>query len=148
MKRAGLRAAAAAISFALIAGCAPHLALSVNPNPVVLGRSDTHAVVRATAVGEGIGPLRIASMQVKLWGGARYLGHDVELYSRSATVDKTIFVLPLARATRSYDVPIDSLEVLIGNARYATVELRDPAGNTVGAARIDFTVDPAVARKF
>ncbi|TAM73556.1 hypothetical protein EPN44_13530 [bacterium] len=131
-----------------LAGCAPHLALAVHPNPVVLGRSDTHAVVRATATGEGIGPLHIASMQVKLWGGARYLGHDVQIYSRTDVIDKTVFVVPFARVTRAYDVPIDPLEVTIGNARYATVELRDAAGSVVGATRIDFTVDAGTAHKF
>lgn len=131
-----------------LAGCAPHLALSVHPNPVVLGRSDTHAVVHATAAGEGIGPLHVASMQVKLWGGARYLGHDIQLYSRTDTIDKTVFVLPFARVTRVYDMPISPLEVTIGNARYATVELRDAAGNVIGATRIDFTVDERTAHKF
>lgn len=132
----------------LLVGCAPHLALSVNPNPVVLGRSDTHAVVQATATGEGIGPLHIASMEVKLWGGARYLGHDVQLYSRTDAIDKTVFIVPFARVTRAYDVPINPLEVTIGNARYATVELRDATGKVIGATRIDFTVDARAPHKF
>jgi len=105
-------------------------------------------MVNATAVGEGFGLLHIASLQVKLWGGASYLGHDTELYSRTAPIDKTILVIPFARMTRAYDIPINPLEVLIGNARYATVELRDEAGNVIGATRVDFAVDPRVERKF
>lgn len=132
----------------LLAGCSPHVALSISPNPVVLGRFDTHAVVNATAVGEGFGLLHIVSMQVKLWGGARYLGHDVQLYSRTDAIDKTVFIVPFARVTRSYVVPVNPMEVAIGNARYATVELDDGAGNVIGAARIDFRVDPRVAHKF
>jgi len=133
---------------ATLAGCAPHLALSVSPDPVVLGRADTHAVVNATAMGQGFGPLHIATMQVKLWGGARYLGHDVQLYTRTETIDRTVFVIPFARVTRAYDVPINPWEVAVGNARYATVELRDGNGNVIGATRIDFMVDPRMAHKF
>ncbi|MDE2571527.1 MAG: hypothetical protein KGM44_03275 [bacterium] len=146
--RAGVLRAFFSSCLVLLTGCSPHLALTIAPNPVVLGRFDTHAVVKATVMGEGVGMLHISAAQVKVWGGARYIGHDLQIYSRTFPINQTVFVVPFVRLRRSYDVPINPWEVAIGNVRYATVEVFDGAGNVIGASRVGLTVDPRVAHEF
>ena len=130
-------AAALAIASTALAGCNDHsLALTLTPNPLVVGLADTSATVHAHVVARGFGHIPLTSVQFAVFNAA-----DSMLASQTQEVDQSMPASPLGFVVdKDYTFPMNGAAVALSGTKYIIVKILDPSGNVLSQQRLDIVV--------
>ena len=119
---------------AALAGCNDHsLSLTLTPNPLIVGLTDTQATIHAHVVARGFGSIPFNSVQF-----AVYNGDNSMLASQTEPVDAKIPAEPFGLAVdKDYTFPINGAVVALTGTKYVLVKIFDPSGNLLAQSRLD-----------
>ena len=134
-----LAAALAALALASVtaAGCNDHsLSLSLTPNPLIVGLTDTSATVHAHVVARGFGHIPLTSVQFAVFNAG-----DSLLASQTEAVDQSLPASPLGFVVdKDYTFPMNGAAVALSGTKYIMVKILDPSGNILSQQRLDIVV--------
>ena len=130
-------AAALALSCAAVAGCNDHsLALTLTPNPLIVGLTDTSETVHAHVVARGFGHVPLTSVQFAVFNAA-----DSMLASQTEAVDQNMPATPFGFVVdKDYTFPINGAAVALSGTKYIMVKILDPTGNVLSQQRLNIVV--------
>ena len=130
-------AAAMTLAAAAAAGCNDHsLSMTLTPNPLIVGLTDTSATVHAHVVAKGFGHVPLTSVQFAVFNGA-----DSLLASQTEAVDQSMPASPFGYVVdKDYTFPMNGAAVALSGTRYIMVKILDPSGNVLSAQRLDIVV--------
>jgi hypothetical protein len=120
-----------------LAGCNDHsLALTLTPNPLIVGLMDRSATVHAHVVAKGFGKVPLTSVQFAVFNAA-----DSLLGSQTEAVDQSMPASPFGFVVdKDYTFPINGAAVALSGTKYVLVKILDPSGNVISQQRLDIVV--------
>ncbi len=134
-----LAAALAALTLASVAaaGCNDHsLALTLTPNPLIVGLTDTSATVHAHVVARGFGHIPLTSVQFAVFNAG-----DSMLASQTEAVDQNLPASPFGFVVdKDYTFPMNGAAVALSGTKYIMVKILDPSGNVLSQQRLNIVV--------
>ena len=132
-------AAALALASATMAltGCNDHsLALTLTPNPLIVGLTDTSETVHAHVVARGFGKVPLTSVQFAVFNAA-----DSLLASQTQAVDQSLPATPFGFVVdKDYTFPMNGAAVALSGTKYIMVKVLDPSGNVISQQRLNIVV--------
>ena len=130
-------AAAMTLAAAAAAGCNDHsLSMTLTPNPLIVGLTDTSATVHAHVVAKGFGHVPLTSVQFAVFNG-----DDSLLASQTEAVDQSMPATPFGYVVdKDYTFPMNGAAVALSGTRYLMVKILDPSGNVLSAQRLNIVV--------
>lgn len=122
---------------AMLSGCNDHsVSLTLTPNPLIVGLTDTQATVHAHVVARGFGTVPFNSVQFAVFNGDNSM-----LASQTEPVDAKIPAQPFGFAVdKDYTFPINGALVALSGTKYIMVKIFDPSNNLLAQSRLDIDV--------
>ncbi len=129
--------AALALASVAVAGCNDHsLALTLTPNPLIVGLTDTSATVHAHVVARGFGHIPLTSVQFAVFNAG-----DSMLASQTEAVDQNLPASPFGFVVdKDYTFPMNGAAVALSGTKYIMVKILDPSGNVLSQQRLNIVV--------
>ncbi len=117
-----------------LTGCNDHsLSLTLTPNPLIVGLTDTQATIHAHVVARGFGSIPFNSVQFSV-----YNSDNSMIASQTEAVDANIPAQPFGFAVdKDYTFPINGALVALTGTKYVLVKILDPNGNLLTQSRLD-----------